>query len=81
MKNYSGAFWNYEGFINFKLLLHGKTVNPNYSSELLQFMYKVFAESYLALMNLKRVILQTDNAYPLTPKITWIKYRSWMALK
>jgi hypothetical protein len=63
-------WWNYEGFIYYKLVPDGRTINAEVYSQQLEKMYTGLLEKYPVLVNRKLVLLQQDNARPHTVKKT-----------
>jgi histone-lysine N-methyltransferase SETMAR len=64
------VWWNYEGLIYYELVPDGRTINAEVYSQQLEKMYTVLLDKYPALVNLKRVLLQEENARPRTAKKT-----------
>jgi histone-lysine N-methyltransferase SETMAR len=64
------VWWNYEGLIYYDIVPAGRTINAEVYSQQLEKMYTVLLETYPALVNRKRVLLQQDNARPHTAKKT-----------
>lgn len=69
------VWWNYEGVIHFELTENNQVVDADLYCEQLDRMYDKLITKYPAFTNLKRALLQQDNARPHTAKKTLEKIK------
>ena len=70
-------WWNFEGVTQWEFVPNGRAVNAHLYSQQLERVHEILRRRCPALVNRNRVLLQHDNARPLTARNTMIKLRNW----